>query len=131
MIVASAAPAGSGSARAASFSTSTAKTGAAQTPLSAKPDIIFVTLDTVRADHTSVYGYGKATTPNLDELAKKGVVFEHAYATGGDTQRALTPLVSGRRLPTLPAINASGRRSWPRPTRSPSASSAAATAPAR
>ena len=74
-----------------------------------RPDILLVTLDTVRADRTSAYGYGKETTPRLAELAKRGVLFQHAYATGSDPQRALTPLVSGRRY----AQTARDRREWP------------------
>jgi len=38
-------------------------------------------LDTVRADHMSTYGYERATTPNLDELARRGVVFDWHFAT--------------------------------------------------
>ena len=55
-------------------------------------------MDSVRADHTSAYGYEKATTPHLAELAKRGVLFEKAYAASSDTQRAYTPLVTGRRF---------------------------------
>ncbi|MFT3768771.1 MAG: sulfatase-like hydrolase/transferase [Minicystis sp.] len=76
---------------------------------SGKPDIILVTLDSVRADHTSVHGYARETTPNLAKLAAKGVVFEHAYAAGGDPQRALAPLVSGKRL----GDTARSKRDWP------------------
>ncbi|MBI4952821.1 MAG: sulfatase-like hydrolase/transferase [Myxococcales bacterium] len=60
------------------------------------PDVVLVTLDSVRADHTSAYGYGKATTPALEALAARGTWFAHAYAAGGDTQHALLPLVSCR-----------------------------------
>lgn len=74
-----------------------------------RPDIILVTLDTVGADHTSAYGYEQKTTPHLEELAQKGVLFAHAYATGSDTQRALTPLVSGKPL----SQTAHGRGEWP------------------
>jgi arylsulfatase A-like enzyme len=74
-----------------------------------RPDIVMVTLDTVRADHTSAYGYGKETTPRLAELAARGVLFEHAYAAGGDAQRALTPLVSGKRYSDTPH----DKREWP------------------
>jgi choline-sulfatase len=75
----------------------------------ARPDIFLVTLDTVRADRTSAYGHSEETTPRLAELARRGVLFEHAYATGSDTQRALMPLVSGRRY----AQTARDRREWP------------------
>ncbi|MEQ9319176.1 MAG: cell wall anchor protein, partial [Polyangiaceae bacterium] len=40
----------------------------APAPASKRPDIILVTLDTVRADHTTVYGYEKDTTPALKKL---------------------------------------------------------------
>ncbi len=75
----------------------------------ALPDIILVTLDTVRADHTSPYGYAQATTPRLAELASRGVLFEHAYATGSDTQRAITPLVTGKPL----SESAHSKDEWP------------------
>ena len=73
------------------------------------PDILLITLDTVRADRTSVYGYNQKTTPHLEQLAARGVVFDHAYATGSDTQRALMPLVSGKPL----SQTVKERREWP------------------
>jgi choline-sulfatase len=78
-------------------------------PPERRPDIVLVTLDTVRADHTSAYGYAKDTTPALKALAERGVRFEHAFATATDTQRALAPLVTGRRL----SQSARDRREWP------------------
>ena len=48
----------------------------------AKPSFVVVVLDTVRADHTSAYGYHRETTPNLARLSTRGVRFERAYATG-------------------------------------------------
>ncbi|APR80517.1 Sulfatase [Minicystis rosea] len=81
----------------------------AEPPSSGKPDIVLITLDSVRADHTSAYGYVRETTPKLAELAAHGVVFEHAYAAGGDAQRALAPLVTGKRL----SDTARDKREWP------------------
>ncbi|MFP6684611.1 MAG: sulfatase-like hydrolase/transferase, partial [Polyangiaceae bacterium] len=74
------------------------RSGDRHTKSRTKPDIILVTLDTVRADRTSLYGYEKPTTPTLVELAKRGVVFDHAFAVASDTQRALMPLVSTQTL---------------------------------
>ncbi|WP_437735427.1 sulfatase-like hydrolase/transferase [Sorangium sp. So ce1335] len=74
-----------------------------------RPDILLVTLDTVRADHTSAYGYHRATTPRLAELASRGALFERAYAASSETQRAISPLVTGRRLNRA----ARDRRAWP------------------
>jgi arylsulfatase A-like enzyme len=45
-----------------------------------RPNVIFIVLDTVRADHLSSYGYSRPTTPNLDRLARRGVLFENAIA---------------------------------------------------
>jgi choline-sulfatase len=78
-------------------------------PASSRPDMILVTLDTVRADHTSLYGYKKNTTPELSKLAARGLVFEYAYAPGSDTQRALIPLVSGAALSRTPRT----KSRWP------------------
>jgi len=48
--------------------------------IAAGPNVVFITLDTVRVDHLSTYGYTRLTTPNLDRLAAQGVVFENAIA---------------------------------------------------
>lgn len=50
------------------------------TPPPGAPNIVFIVLDTVRADHLSSYGYSRPTTPNLDRFARKGVLFENAIA---------------------------------------------------
>lgn len=44
------------------------------------PNIIVISIDTVRADHLASYGYHRTTTPNIDDLAKQGVVFENAFS---------------------------------------------------
>ena len=36
-------------------------------------NLVFVAIDTLRADHLSCYGYAKPTSPNLDALAVRGV----------------------------------------------------------
>ncbi|MBP7148135.1 MAG: sulfatase [Acidobacteria bacterium] len=43
------------------------------------PDVLFITLDTLRADHCSAYGYGKPTTPEMEKFAAQGVLFEETY----------------------------------------------------
>ena len=50
-----------------------------------RPNVLLVSLDTVRADHLSVYGYPRPTTPALEALAAKGVVFEQAIAASTQT----------------------------------------------
>lgn len=45
------------------------------------PNLLLVTVDTVRADHLGSYGYRDAVTPSLDRLAKEGVRFDAASST--------------------------------------------------
>jgi arylsulfatase A-like enzyme len=44
------------------------------------PNVILVTMDTVRADHLSVYGYERDTTPNLRKLAEDATLYTRAIA---------------------------------------------------
>jgi arylsulfatase A-like enzyme/Tfp pilus assembly protein PilF len=43
-------------------------------------NVLFITLDTLRADHLPMYGYTKVKTPNLDRLADKSYLFEDAIS---------------------------------------------------
>lgn len=49
------------------------------------PNVILITLDTVRADHLSLLGYERDTTPNLKRLAQEATVYTHAIAPGNMT----------------------------------------------
>ena len=44
-----------------------------------RPSVLLITVDTLRADRVGAYGYDKARTPNMDALARDGVLFERAY----------------------------------------------------
>ncbi len=46
------------------------------------PHVLWIMLDTVRADHTGVYGYRRPTTPFLQDWAKSAIVFDNAYGDG-------------------------------------------------
>jgi arylsulfatase A-like enzyme len=43
------------------------------------PNVLIISFDTLRADHLSTYGYRRPTSPALDALADKSVVFDRAY----------------------------------------------------
>jgi len=47
----------------------------------ALPDLILMTLDTVRADRVGAYGYRRPTTPRLDRFAQGAVLCERAYTS--------------------------------------------------
>jgi len=44
------------------------------------PNVLFIVLDAVRADHLSCYGYEKGTTPNIDRVSQEGVLFSNAFS---------------------------------------------------
>jgi arylsulfatase A-like enzyme/Tfp pilus assembly protein PilF len=45
----------------------------------AAPNVVFITIDTLRADHLGCYGYKQIRTPNIDSLAADGMRFARAY----------------------------------------------------
>ncbi len=50
-----------------------------------KPNIILITIDSLRANHLGCYGYHRDTSPNIDSLASKGAIFLEAISNGGQT----------------------------------------------
>jgi arylsulfatase A-like enzyme len=60
-----------------------------------RPNIILIVMDTVRADHLSCYGYKRPTTPFIDSVAGRGVLFEDAIAPSSWTLPALASIFTG------------------------------------
>jgi arylsulfatase A-like enzyme len=60
-----------------------------------KPNILLAVLDAVRPDHLSCYGYSRETTPNIDEIAKDGVLFENAFSAAPWTPPSHASLFTG------------------------------------
>lgn len=58
-------------------------------------NVVLISLDTLRADHLSCYGYARRTTPNLDGLAARGVLFENAIAASSWTVPSHMSLFTG------------------------------------
>ncbi|MDG1482570.1 MAG: sulfatase [Myxococcota bacterium] len=65
------------------------------------PDVILVSIDTLRADHLSSYGYERQTSPFLDSLAADGVRFAQARSASPWTLPAHTTMLTGQ----LPATH--------------------------
>jgi choline-sulfatase len=59
-------------------------------------NLILITIDTLRQDETGFDGYPKDTTPNLDRLAKKSVIFDRAYSLASYTGKSIGPLLIGK-----------------------------------
>ena len=62
--------------------------------LTRAPNIVVIMLDTLRADHLSAYGYERRTSPQLERLAKEGVLFENAFAHSNWTPPSTTTLLT-------------------------------------
>ncbi len=63
---------------------------------SSRPNILLISLDTLRADHLSCYnGKSKRLSPNLDEIAKSGYLFKKAYSTTSWTLPSHASMVTG------------------------------------
>jgi arylsulfatase A-like enzyme/Flp pilus assembly protein TadD len=61
----------------------------------AHPDVLLITIDTLRADHIGAYGAKQAVTPTIDSLARDGIMFERAYSQVPLTLASHTSLLTG------------------------------------
>ena len=71
------------------------------------PLVIVYLIDALRADHLGLYGYPRATSPEIDQLATESVVFDAAYAQASWTRPSVGSLFTGR----LPSRHGAVRRS--------------------
>lgn len=61
-----------------------------------RPNVILISIDTLRADHLHYLGYSRKTSPFLDELSLRGLTFEWAFATGAQTRISMPAVFTGR-----------------------------------
>lgn len=52
-------------------------------------NVVYISVDPLRADHMGVYGYERNTTPNIDKLAEDSYVFNRAFSQSGHTMPSL------------------------------------------
>ena len=57
--------------------------------------VLLITVDSMRPDHMSLYGYERETTPRLAKFAESSMVFENAFATSGWTSPGIVSLLTG------------------------------------
>lgn len=69
-----------------------ASVGGPVQPVAGPRDVLVLSVDCLRADHLSCYGYRKPTSPNIDRFAAELLLFENAYAQGTNTGHSFTSM---------------------------------------
>jgi arylsulfatase A-like enzyme len=72
-----------------------------------RPNLLFISIDTLRADHVSCYGYGRTTTPGIDAIAQNGTRFAQAHSAAPWTLPSFATMFTGR-YPTRHGAGATG-----------------------
>ncbi len=71
-------------------------TGCAETSAETRPNVVLICLDTVRADRLGCYGYGgNPTTPAIDSLATRSLVFRDTSSVAGWTKPSVPSFMTG------------------------------------
>ncbi len=78
-------------------------------------NVLLISIDTLRADHVSAYGYGRETTPNLDRLASQGIRFADVTAQAPYTLPSHVSMLSGQ-FPSVHGVQSAERLIAPRRT---------------
>jgi len=63
-----------------------------------KQNIIFFVMDALRARNLGCYGYPRETSPNIDNLAKKGTMFLNMFSSNNGTEKSVLSILSGRHI---------------------------------
>lgn len=61
-----------------------------------RPNIIFITVDTLRADRMGYHGYERPTTPEIDRRVARGLRFKWAFSQGPQTKASIPSMFTGR-----------------------------------
>ena len=64
-------------------------------------NVVLISIDTLRPDHLSLYGYRRQTSPHLDAFARAAMTYDNAYTTATFTAPSVVSLLTG----TLPAVH--------------------------
>ncbi len=62
----------------------------------ARPNVLWITMDSLRGDHLGCYGYARAHTPHIDALAAEGILFTECISQGTYTRISLPSMVTGK-----------------------------------
>jgi len=72
-----------------------------------RPNVVWITLDSVRADHTTLGGYHRNTTPTLADMGQAGAGFDTCITYGKDTLPSSCAILTGQ-APTRTTVGISG-----------------------
>jgi len=61
-----------------------------------RPNLLMLAVDSLRRDHLSCYGYHRRTSPHLDQLAERGVLFENMFSAYVPTTPGYSSMLTGR-----------------------------------
>jgi hypothetical protein len=75
-------------------------------------DVLLITVDALRPDRLGAYGNPRPTSPNFDQLAKRGARFEYAYTAAPNTSYATMSLLVGRNIRPLLVNGGTVPRTW-------------------
>jgi arylsulfatase A-like enzyme len=81
---------------------------AATRSASKRPNILLISIDSMRRDRSSAYGYRRQTTPALERLAADGIRFDRTYNNGGFTLRSHMTLMTSLRPDVHGVVESSG-----------------------
>lgn len=71
-----------------------------KSPIRKVRNVVVISIDTCRADYLSCYGFKRRTTPNIDALAREGVLFKSALSPVSMTLPAHSSMMTGTYPPT-------------------------------
>jgi len=77
--------------------------------LSAPGDVVFISVDTLRADHLGCYGYPQETSPHIDALAAHGLVFDDCICEVPLTAPSFSAMLTSR-FPRTIGVHRNGLR---------------------
>jgi arylsulfatase A-like enzyme len=60
-----------------------------------QPNVVVVLMDTLRSDHLGAYGYERNTSPHMDGMARRGLLFTTSYSVSNWTNPAVKSMFSG------------------------------------
>jgi len=63
--------------------------------MSTRTNLVFIGIDSLRADHMSLYGYDRLTTPHIEKFAAGGTVFENAFSPHIPTTSGYGAMLTG------------------------------------